>query len=93
MAQGASWLSVIVGISRGILHDRTERRKFILWVIMVLLAMFAVGNWPLAGWLEESPWRFLFWWAGAAFLAVFLFLMGLYDFLATLKELRSDREL
>ena len=90
MAQGVSWLAVILGISRGILHDRTERRKFILWVILGLLGMFALGNWPLAGWLESSPWRFLCWWGAATLLAIFLFLMGVYDFLATMKELRGE---
>jgi hypothetical protein len=89
MAGGVSWLTVILGISRGILHDRTERRKFILWVILGLLGMFALGNWPMAAWLEEVPVRFLVWWGAAAMLAVFLFLLGLYDFLATLKELKS----
>ena len=89
MAKGVSWLTVILGISRGILHDRTERRRFILWVILGLLGMFAVGNWPLAAWLEDSPWRFLVWWGASALLAIFLFLLGLYDFLATMKEIKE----
>ena len=59
--------------------------------IVALLAVFALGNWPLASWLEEAPLRFLFYWAGCAFLAIFLFLLGLYDFLRIIKEYKDVR--
>ena len=89
MADVGSLLCHIMGLSRGIMHDRVERRKFILWVSLVILGMFALGNWPLAGWLEEAPWRFLAWWGLSTLLAVFLFLLGLYDFLATMREVKG----
>jgi bacteriorhodopsin len=72
------------------LQVRETRRKLIIYVIVALLVMFALGNWPLSGWLEDSPVRFLFYWLGCAFVALFLFLLGLYDFLAVIRE-HKDR--
>ncbi|NIP93198.1 MAG: hypothetical protein GWO24_06980 [Akkermansiaceae bacterium] len=46
----------------------------------------------MSGWLEENPLRFLFYWAACAFLAVFLFLLGLYDFLSIMKEYKERKE-
>ena len=88
MAKMASWGTVVLGMARALLHDRNTRRRFILWVIVAMLLVVALGNWPLEGWLAESPWRFLLWWAGCAFLAVLTFLLGLYDALAVMKENR-----
>ena len=90
MAKKASWLMVVVEFSRAILHDRVERRKFIAYVVGAVLALFALGNWPLREWLGEAPLRFLVWWGGCAMLAVFLFLLGLYDFLQVIRENRED---
>jgi hypothetical protein len=92
MARKASWLLILVGFSRAILHDRPARRNFILYVIGAVLAVFALGNWPLRDWLGEAPLRFLVWWGGCAILAVFLFLLGLYDFLQVIRENRNERD-
>ena len=88
--KGTSWVTVVLGLSRSILHDRKIRRTFIIYVIGVLVALFALGAWPLAAWLEDSLIRFVFWWGGCGLLAVFLFLMGLYDFLRVLRENDSN---
>lgn len=77
---------MVIGLSRSVLHDRRLRRTFILWVIGALLVMFALGTWPLAGWLEASVVRFGVWWGACGFLAIFLFLLGVYDFLRVLRE-------
>lgn len=77
---------MVIGVSRSILHDRRLRRTFILYVIVALLVLFALGTWPLAAWLEDSVIRFGFWWGGCGFLAIFLFLLGVYDFLRVLRE-------
>ncbi|NNC89438.1 MAG: hypothetical protein HKN82_13350 [Akkermansiaceae bacterium] len=86
MEKKASWGTVVFGVARALLHDRNSRRKFILWVIVAMLLVVALGNWPLEEWLAETPLRFVLWWAGCAFLAVLTFLLGLYDALAVLKE-------
>jgi hypothetical protein len=88
MVKKASWLSLILGVSRSILHDRVERRRFIIWVIVAMLGMVALGNWPLEGWLEDRPLGFIFWWGACALLALLTFLLGLYDALAVLRENR-----
>lgn len=90
MAKKASWLMVVVEFSRAILHDRAARRNFILYVIGAVISLFALGNWPLREWLGEAPLRFVAWWGACAMLAVFLFLLGLYDFLQVIRENRED---
>lgn len=84
--------SFAVTIARALLQYRETRRKIIFFTIVGLLVVFALGNWPLANWLGESVGRFLFYWAGCAFLAVLLFLLGLYDFLAIMREYREQRD-
>jgi hypothetical protein len=86
MAKNTSWTAFIITISRGILHERAARRGFILYVIGALLLMLGLGYWPLADWLEDTPVRFLFWWGGCGFLAIFLFLLGVYDMLRIMRE-------
>ena len=90
MAKKTSWLMVVVGFSRAILHDRAARRNFILYVVGAVMVLFALGNWPLREWLSEAVPRFLVWWGGCALLAVFLFLLGLYDFLQVMRENREE---
>ena len=91
MRGNMSWFSFAVVAARAFLQLRETRRTIISYTILALLAMFTLGNWPLASWLEESPLRFLFYWAGCAFLAIFLFLLGLYDFLRIIKEYKDAR--
>ena len=91
MRRKMSWFSFAVIAARAFLQLRETRRRIIFYTIVALLAVFALGNWPLASWLEEAPLRFLFYWAGCAFLAIFLFLLGLYDFLRIIKEYKDVR--
>ena len=92
MPKKMSWFSFAMVAARAFLQLRETRRRIIFYTIVALLAVFALGNWPLASWLEEMPVRFLFYWAGCAFLAIFLFLLGLYDFLRIIKEYKDARE-
>ena len=50
MAEKMSWFSFARSIARVLLQFRETRRKFILYTIVSLLVVFAIGNWPLAGW-------------------------------------------
>ncbi len=85
-----SWAAFSVVAARTILQMRETRRKLIAYTIVALLVIFALGNWPLREWLGQAPLRFLAWWGGCAMLAVFLFLLGLYDFLQVIRENRED---
>ena len=85
-ARKPSWAAVIYRLARSMLHDRVTRRKFILRVIVAMLLVVALGNWPLEGWLADSPVRFVFWWGACGFLAILTFLLGVYDALAVVRE-------
>lgn len=92
MGSKMTWLSFAIIAARAFLQLRETRRRIISYTIVALVSVFALGNWPLSSWLEESPLRFLFYWAGCAFLAIFLFLLGLYDFLRIMKEYKDARK-
>lgn len=91
MPKKMSWFSFAQVAARALLQFRETRRKIIFYTIVALLVVFALGNWPLASWLEETPGRFFFYWAGCAFLSIFLFLLGLYDFLRIIKNYKDAR--
>ena len=92
MAKKMSWAAFSMVAARAILQMRETRRKLISYVIIALLVVFAVGTWPLANWLEAHALRFLFYWAACAFLAIFLFLLGLYDFLSIMKDYKDQKK-
>ena len=91
MPKKMSWFSFAQVAARALLQFRETRRKIIFYTIVALLVVFALGNWPLASWLAETPGRFFFYWAGCAFLSIFLFLLGLYDFLRIIKNYKDAR--
>ncbi len=77
------------GLARAILHDRTERRKWLFYLILVPLAMMALGLWVIDGWVWGSPWRVLFWWGGCGLMTAVALLFALYEVLAVLREERG----
>ncbi|WP_193210897.1 hypothetical protein [Luteolibacter marinus] len=79
------------GLARSILQDRGMRRQAMGRSVALLLAVFAIGLWGIDDWLDDSLWRFIIWWGGVAFLAVFVVMFALYDALAVIREER-DRE-
>jgi len=83
------WWVISVGLARVILHDRSQRRKLMLRVLVGLLGMFALGLWGIDGWLRGGLWRFVGWWGGCGLLAVFVFLLAGYDALAVIREERA----
>lgn len=84
----SSW-SADKGIAKGILGDRTLRRRAMSRCLMLLLAVFAVGLWVIPGWLGANVWRFLLWWAGCGALAIFTVAFALYDAMAVIREERD----
>jgi drug/metabolite transporter (DMT)-like permease len=85
----ASRWSANKGIARGILHDRTLRRRVMGRFLLLLIAVFAIGLWVIDEWLREDIWRFFLWWAGCGVLAVFVVMFALYDVFAVLREERE----
>lgn len=92
MSKKLGWFSFAMVAARALLQFRGTRRKIIFYAIVALLVVFALGTWPLGGWLEETPLMFILYWSGCVFLALFLFLLGLYDFLRVLKEFKDAKK-
>lgn len=86
--RSGSW-SDSKGLARAILHDRTERRKWLGRMVMVPLLMLGIGLWVLGDWIWESPWRVLCWWGGCTLATVVVILFALYDALAVVREERA----
>ncbi len=87
-----SWNSS-TGLARAILHDRTERRKWMGRMTLVPLGMLAVGLRVIGDWIWASPWRVLFWWGGCAVATIVVLMFALYDALAVIREEREkDRD-
>lgn len=86
--KSGSW-SDSKGLARAILHDRTERRKWLGRMVMLPLLMLGMGLWVLDGWIWQSPWRVLLWWGGCAMATLVVMLFTLYDALAVVREERA----
>ena len=77
------------GLARAILHDRTERRKWLFYLVLVPLGMLALGLWVIDEWIWASLWRVLLWWGGCALATIIVMLFALYDSLAVVREERE----
>ena len=75
--------------AKGILRDRSLRRRAMGRCLVLLLAMFAIGLWVIEGWLEQNIWRFFLWWAGCGAVAVLMVIFALYDAMAVIREERE----
>ncbi|MBN8457593.1 MAG: hypothetical protein J0M04_07140 [Verrucomicrobia bacterium] len=84
----SSW-AVCKGLAGEILRDRSERRRFMTRLLVLVLAQLVLGVWVIHGWLGADVWRFLLWWAACGALTGFLLLMALYDMLAVIREERD----
>jgi hypothetical protein len=88
MKSGSDWQDS-ARLAKAILHDRKLRRRWLARFLMLPLAMMAAGLWLIDGWLAESPWRFLLWWAGCAVATTVVMIFALYDALAVIREERG----
>lgn len=77
-------------LARAILHDRTERRKWLFYMVLVPLGMLAIGLWVIDGWIWASVWRVLLWWGGCAIATVLVMFFALYDSLAVIREEKEN---
>jgi len=77
------------GLAKSMLHDRSTRRKLMGRSLAVLLAVFAIGLWGIDKWLAANLWRFIIWWGGCAFLALFVVVFAFYDVMRVIREERE----
>lgn len=76
-------------LSRGILHTRALRRKFILQILIVLIVLFTLGVFVISDWLDANWNIFVIYWGVVFIITIFLMAMALYDALRALKEEKS----
>jgi hypothetical protein len=76
-------------LAGAILHDRAERRKWLARMLVVPVAMLALGLWVLDDWIWQSPWRALAWWGACAAATLIMVIFALYDALAVIREERA----
>ena len=86
MSDRAGLVQMSLAIAAVTLADRKKRRKFISGLLLLIIGVFVVGNWPLDSWIERSLWRMLFWWDGCAVLCLLLVLFAAFDALAVIGE-------
>lgn len=77
------------GLARAILHDRTERRKWLFYLVLIPLGMLAIGLWVIDEWIWANLWRVLLWWGACAVATGVVLIFALYDSLAVIREERE----
>ncbi|MBK1834234.1 hypothetical protein [Roseibacillus ishigakijimensis] len=87
-----SFLVDIWYFSRALLHDRGARRRFLAQLLIVVLTLLVIGNWPLSDWVESTQWRFLIWWGLTFFLTCWMLLLALYDALRVRREILEEED-
>jgi len=76
-------------LAKGMLHDRSTRRKLMARSLVLLLAVFAIGLWGIPKWLAADLWRFILWWGACGFLAIFVVVFAVYDVMRVIREERD----
>jgi hypothetical protein len=72
-------------LARGILYDRTLRRKMMTQLVIFLLVIVAIGSWVIDDWLREGVIRFIIFWGVVCLYTLFIMLMAFYDMLKTMR--------
>jgi len=82
---------MILLITKGILRDRTMRRRVLSWLVMVVLAMIGLGFYVLDAWLMAHRFLFVLYWGACLWLTLTFALLALYDMLAVRAEAARER--
>lgn len=76
---------MIVVVARTILVTRSLRRRLLLQLCGVMIALLALGV-ATVGQIPAHPWLMLFYWLGVTALTMGVFLLALWDLLAVRRE-------
>ena len=79
------YISTCLVLAKGILHDRTLRRKMMTQLVIFLLILVGLGAYVLDGWLSGGVVRFAFFWGVVCMDALFIILMAVYDMLKVMR--------
>jgi hypothetical protein len=93
MSDSSSSIALAIAIARVTLFERVRRRKLMSGILIAILVLFGLGNWPLDRWLSSSIWLMILWWGACMALCFFLVMLGLYDALAVIREEREKLSL
>ena len=85
----SGWWQMSLAIATVTLSDRGKRRRFITGLLVLIVAYFSLGNWPLDSWLSRGLWRMLIFWGFLGLMCLFMILMALFDALAVIGEERQ----
>jgi len=85
-------VELIVAIAKGIVRDQHTRRTVLFYVVLTSILMVFVGSVFLDHWLNENPWRFLFYWGACLWLTVLSVLLALQDLMMLRITERRERE-
>jgi cytochrome bd-type quinol oxidase subunit 2 len=79
--------------TRGLLRDRTMRRKTMFWTVIAALAMLFCGATFLASVLDPKtrPGWFIFYWLTCAWLTVTVVLLAIFDLLLVRGQTRDEK--
>jgi hypothetical protein len=85
----------IIQVTQGLVRDERTRRKVMALLILVAVAMVAVGLTGLRSWLEprEHTGRFIFFWFACAWITLTASLLALLDLLMVRAKARQARKM
>ena len=73
--------SMIVMIFRIILRTRRLRRNLMFGLTLAMMIFVFLGAYPMAAFLSDRPWLFIFYWLFCGFLVITSIFLAIYDML------------
>lgn len=92
VAKKQSFILDIWFFSKALLHDRGTRRRFLATLLIIVVTLLILGNWPLSSWVEETRPRFVVWWGMTTFLTVWVLLLAMYDAGRVRREILEEED-
>lgn len=80
------YISTCLMLAKGILDDRSLRRKMMTQLVIFLLVLVAVGTWLVDDWLRDGVIRFVIFWGVVGIYVLFIMLMAVYDILKVMRD-------
>ncbi len=79
------YIDTCLMLAKGILHDRSLRRKMMTQMLIFLLVIVAIGSWVIDDWLRDGVIRFVIFWGLISLYSLFIMLMAFYDMLKVMR--------
>jgi F0F1-type ATP synthase membrane subunit c/vacuolar-type H+-ATPase subunit K len=79
------YIDTCLMLAKGILHDRSLRRKMMTQLVIFLLFVVAIGSWLIGDWLRDEVVRFVIFWGLVSLYSLFIMMMAFYDMLKVMR--------